>query len=246
MSGNYDPKKYWEQRLASSFSLGKVGHIDFNEAYNAWLYRRKKRCIASCLRDVPLDRKDVLDVGCGTGFFVDWYLKQGASVFGMDITEVSVAKLRQQHKAEFATQDISAPGYRAPRKFDIVNMWDVMYHIVDPAAFERTLDNVSASLKPGGLFLFTDWFGAPSDARVAEHVTARCLDTYRRALTTRGFELVGVYPLYNALNKVHRRRFDDRLGGLYFLFDSLSNSIPKDNLSLGLWRNRQTQDAKTG
>jgi SAM-dependent methyltransferase len=236
MSTNYNPKQYWEQRLASSFSLGKVGHIDFNEAYNAWLYRRKKRCIAASLRGVPLDRKDVLDIGCGTGFFVEWYLKQGATVFGMDITDVSVAKLRQTHKAEFATQDISAASYTPPRKFDIVNMWDVMYHIVDPGAFDRALDNVSNSLRPGGLFLFTDWFGAASDARVAEHVTARCLDTYRRALTLRGFELVAIHPLYNALNKVHLRRLDDRLGGIYFLLDSLSTKIPPDNLSLGIWR----------
>jgi SAM-dependent methyltransferase len=237
MSVVYDPKRYWEQRLRNSFTLGHVGHIDFDEAYNAWLYRRKRRCIASCFRAVPLAGKEVLDVGCGTGFFVGWYLGRGAKVFGLDITEVSIANLGVTYPgARFATQDISAPGYIAPRPFDIVNMWDVMYHIVDPAAYARTLDNVRASLKSGGWFLFTDWFGAPADARVADHVTARCLATHRRELARRGFELVRIQPLYNALNKVHSRRFDNRLAALYFLVDSLSTKVAADNLSLGVWR----------
>jgi 2-polyprenyl-3-methyl-5-hydroxy-6-metoxy-1,4-benzoquinol methylase len=239
MSNPYNPKHYWEHRLNKSFNLKGVGHIGFSESYNSWLYRRKKRCIESCLRDTPLKDKDILDVGCGTGFFVEWYLKRGANVVGIDITDVSITNLRQRYRGEFFTQDITASDYRAYREFDIVNMWDVIYHIVESHSFNQALDNVSRSLKQGGLFLFTDWFGAFSDVRIADHVQARCLGTYQKILAKKGFELIGIYPLYNTLNRTNLKTLDNYLACVYFLLDNLSKTIPHDNLSLSVWRHSQ-------
>jgi SAM-dependent methyltransferase len=236
MSDPYDPKHFWESRLSNSFNLKGVGHIGFSESYNSWLYRRKKRCLESSLGNIPLEGKEVLDIGCGTGFFVEWYLERGANVCGIDITDVSIEKLKQRYRGEFFTQDITDPDYRPRREFDVVNMWDVIYHIVEANAFDRALENISRSVKPDGLFVFTDWFGASSDVRVADHVQVRCLGTYQQTLARKGFELVGIYPLYNVLNKTHLGRLDNYLACLYFLLDNLSKKIPQDNLSLSVWR----------
>jgi SAM-dependent methyltransferase len=235
MSEPYDPKVFWESRLRGSFNLKGTGHIGFSESYNRWLYRRKRQCLESSLRDTPLRDKDVLDIGCGTGFFVEWYLKRRANVVGIDITDVSIEKLTQRYSGKFFTQDIADPHYRPYREFDLVNMWDVIYHIVETDAFDQTLQNISISLKPGALLLITDWFGASSDLRLAEHVKVRCLDTYRRSLG-RNFELKGLYPLYNVLNKPHWAKADNYLAWLYFALDTLSKKIPPNNLSLSVWR----------
>jgi SAM-dependent methyltransferase len=236
MSDTYNPKSFWESRLSNSFTLKSVGHIGFSESYNSWLYRRKKRCIESSLRDIALEGKQVLDVGCGTGFFVEWYLQRGANVCGIDITEVSIEKLKQRYRGEFFTQDITGLDYRPYREFDVVNMWDVIYHIVEANDFDRALENIARSLKQDGLFVFTDWFGASSDIRIADHVQVRCLDTYQRTLARKGFALLGIYPLYNALNKRHLGKLDNYLASFYFVLDNLSKKIPQDNLSLSLWR----------
>ncbi len=244
MNEAYNPQHFWEQRLRKRFSLRGVGHIGFSDAYNGWLYRRKRRCINSCLAKVPLQGKSVLDVGCGTGWFVDWYLRHKADVCGIDITNISVENLRKQYPCEFHTQDITAPDYQLySSKFDIVNMWDVVYHIVDPMCFSQAFDNIASSLKDEGLLLFTDWFGAASDVRIADHVQARCLDTYQRILPEKGFELVELRPLYHYLNKPHFGERDNRLGWLYFAMDNCFRRISSDNLSLGLWRYRRP-DAK--
>src|SRR6266566_775311 len=105
MTNRYDPRLYWEERLRNHFNSRGVGHIGFSERYNYWLYRRKRECIETALRRVSLIGKDVLDVGCGTGFFVDWYLNKGAQVSGIDITEVSIERLRRDFPGEFRTQD---------------------------------------------------------------------------------------------------------------------------------------------
>ena len=239
MNENYEPKQYWERRLSNRFSLRGVGHIGFSESYNTWLYRRKKRCIESCLFETNLKGKNVLDIGCGTGFFVEWYLEQGANVCGIDITSISVERLKQKYQCEFYTQDITDPDYRLHNKeFDIVNMWDVVYHIVDSKRFNQAFDNIAKSMKDNGLLLFTDWFGTSSDMRTTDHVQMRCLDTYKQCLPKKGFELLGIHPLYNYLNKVHLRRIDNYLGWFYLFLDNRSQKIPADNLSLSLWRYR--------
>lgn len=239
MNDSYNPKHYWDNRLSNAFNLRGVGHFDFSESYNFWLYRRKKRCIESCLREIPLKGKYVLDVGCGTGFFVEWYLKQGANVFGIDISDVSIRKLKELHKAEFFTQDISATDYQPYRKFDIVNMWDVIYHIVESNHFERALNNVSKSLKESGLFLLTDGFGFPSDVRLADHVQERSLSTYLQIMPEKGFELIRICPLYKTLNKTHFGKLDNYLAYFYFLIDNFSKKFSPDNLSLAVWRYNQ-------
>jgi SAM-dependent methyltransferase len=234
----YNPKEYWERRLAKRFSLKGVGHISYSEGYNTWLYRRKKRCIDEFFSGVDLAGKDVLDIGSGTGFFVEWYLARKARVCGIDITQASVSRLAARLPVEVHVADISAAEYRPLRTFDIINMWDVIYHIIDPAAFERSIDNISISMKDGGLFLLTDAFGAPSDKQVAPHVKMRCLRSYD-SLAEKGFELVEVRPLYGFLNRtVLNKRLDNVLGRLYFHLDNRLIKVPADNLSLCVWKFR--------
>jgi 2-polyprenyl-3-methyl-5-hydroxy-6-metoxy-1,4-benzoquinol methylase len=232
-----NPKKYWEERLTHNFGLGGVGNIGFAERYNRWLYRRKLRCLQAALRGIRLQGKRVLDVGCGTGFFVEWYLGKGCQVTGIDITEISVNRLRETSPGEFYTRDITAADYQnSKEKFDLVNMWDVIYHIVDKHAYSRALDNISNDLADGGLLLLTDFLGSTSDTRVAPHVLGRCLKTHAMNLQDRGFKLVEVRPLFKFLAKSNLGRFDNYLGPVYFFLDNFVNNVPTDSVALSVWR----------
>ncbi len=149
----YQPKEYWERRLLQHLDLEGVGHVAFRTTYNGWLFRRKRRCIDEFFKNRDLRGKHVLDIGCGTGLFVEWYLRQGAKVTGVDITTVAVEKLSTKFDADFQVADITDPSFSVHGLFDIVNMWDVIFHIVDRTAFERAIVNIKNCLKPGGLFL---------------------------------------------------------------------------------------------
>jgi SAM-dependent methyltransferase len=232
----YDPRRYWEQRLQADFTLRGVGNVNFGKSYNRWLYRRKADVIRSVFAGTDLQGKHVLEIGCGTGFFVDWYSKRGAEVSGIDITEVSIREMSKRFRGDFCVQDISAVAYRPAKAFDIVNMWDVAYHIVDDKAFARALNNIAMSLKLDGLFICTDWFGVPAPERIAPHVRARNLATYRNVLEARGFTLVEVRPLYGFLDVPHDWRFDNRLGGIYYVLDKLRRTPSPTNLSVAVWR----------
>lgn len=235
-SGQYDPKQYWERRLSANFDLRGVGHISFGQGYNKWLYRRKRAVIERFFGGTPLSGKHVLDIGCGTGFFVAYYLSKGAHVFGLDITEVSVKQLQARYPGTFLTQDIGSTTYRPPRKFDIVNVWDVLYHVTDDDAFEVAIGNIASSIVPGGLLLLDDYLADPEDTRIGGHVKGRNLATYRRALARLGFKLIQTAPLYRMLDRGHFGRYDNYLAPVYFALDMRTTRMEPGNICFSGWR----------
>lgn len=238
MKQSYDQREYWQQRLAKNFDLRGVGYRRFSTRYNNWMYRLKRERLEEVLGGRDLARADVLDIGCGTGFFVQWYADRGARVHGIDITDVSIENLSRCFPAcEFTVADIGGDDFRPPRSFDIVNMWDVIYHIVDDARFHRCLRNVAACAKPGALFLLTDNFGDSEDRRAAEHVRKRCLATYEAAMPALGFELAELRPLFFRLNR-EINRFDNLMAPWYYRKDKRETAPACDNLSLAVWKKR--------
>ncbi len=41
--GTFDPRRYWEERLARHYTHEGVGYLGLAESYNAWRYRVRRR-----------------------------------------------------------------------------------------------------------------------------------------------------------------------------------------------------------
>jgi len=237
MSSTYDPRVYWDARLARHDGLRGTGHISFGESYNRWLYQAKERALSRALGSRPLQGSKVLDVGCGTGYFVRWYRRRGATVTGVDISGAGIDRLRAELPGEYHVMDVTEAQDRPLGAFEIVNVWDVLYHVVDDARFEQALSFVASNVAPGGLLLITDRLAAPGDVRIAEHVRMRCLQTYERLLSGSGLVTAGQLFLYKWLNRyVSLPPIDSKLGALYYWLDGRETKPQADNLSLGVWR----------
>jgi SAM-dependent methyltransferase len=231
----YDPRNYWEGRLASNFNLRGVGHICYTEDYNAWLYRRKADSLSAALDGTPVSGRTVLDVGCGTGFFVRSFADRGAQVHGVDITDVSVARLQAEFPGHaFTTASISSPAFVAPGTFDIVNIWDVLYHVVNDDGFRTALENLASCVGKGGQLLLTDQLAGAADTQVAAHVKFRCLASYQSVLPDLGLHLVKLLPLYFRLNDM-KRPDQETSAADYYAADARDGWIARNNLSVGVW-----------
>lgn len=236
MAETYDAKQYWQERLTTNFNLKGVGHVSYTEEYNRWLYRKKQLCLEAALEGVSLGGKEVLDIGCGTGFFVKWYLGHGANVFGVDITDMSIHTLAMRYpQCAFATADIGSEQFVPPREFDVINAWDVIYHIVDNEAFEMCLKNIQRSSKPRSLLLLTDQLAGAADVSPAPHVQFRCLSTYQRYLPDLGFNLLALRPLYFYLSDQTRPQ-SEQLAAEYFAIENERKLFARNNLALGVWQ----------
>jgi SAM-dependent methyltransferase len=238
MTRPYDPRDYWSQRLAGRFNLRGVGHLGFSEAYNAWMYRRKGECLEAVVTEPQLRGARVLDVGCGTGFFVRWYDGRGAAVHGIDITDVSVERLRGDFpRHRFDVADIGSRDFAQAGTCDIVNIWDVLYHIVDDRRFATALENLASAVAPGGRLILTDQLAGAADVQVASHVKFRCLATYQARLPALGLQLQRLHPLYFKLNDDRTGRAQsDELAPEYYEYDTATGFLAADNLAIGVWR----------
>jgi 2-polyprenyl-3-methyl-5-hydroxy-6-metoxy-1,4-benzoquinol methylase len=88
----------------------------------------------------------LLDVGCGTGLFVEAAARQGWAAVGTETSAASLAYARRYTSAPIFQGELR--DYQADGPFDAVTFWDVIEHLPDPRA---ELERAAAMLVPGGV-----------------------------------------------------------------------------------------------
>ena len=101
----YECKQYWEERLSKHFNLEGVGYLGRGELFNKFLYKSKVRTMERALQRSDLEVLEItlLDIGSGTGFWVDYFLAKGAAkIVGVDITSTSIRSLTEKHASDLS------------------------------------------------------------------------------------------------------------------------------------------------
>jgi SAM-dependent methyltransferase len=206
----FDGSEYWERRLREHFDLQGVGFQRLGGRYNRWMYRVRGevfdrvvgRYVGTTGRTEPLR---VLDVGSGTGFYVDRWRRLGAAVTGLDLTDVAVQRLAAAFpESRFLRADIGEPLQgeleALTGTMDVVSAFDVLFHLVDDTAYEQALSNVRRLLRPGGLFLWSDNFVHGPTVR-QPHQVSRSLDDITRALAEADLVVLERAPMFVLMNQ---------------------------------------------
>ena len=199
----YQPREFWDRRLAEHFDLRGTGQPGLSASYNRACYDLRREVLERTLADQGFDPsgKRVLDVGCGSGFFTAYYLGRGARLTGIDIAPTSIERLRARHpEARFELVDVSEAALA--ERFDLINAFDVLYHVTDDGRWERAVKTLAGAVAPGGLLLLTDTFPL-ADAALSEaaHNRMRPLSRYRALLEPLGLRLFEPRPTHVLLNR---------------------------------------------
>jgi SAM-dependent methyltransferase len=149
--------------------------------------------------------KDVLDVGCGTGYGTAMLADVARHAVGLDRDAEAVAYCRAHYAApnlDFRVMDATALPELAERfpwgppdgRFDLAVSFQVIEHLADPGRF---LDDLRALVRPGGtILLTTPNVRRPPEARGANpfHCSEMSHDELRALLASRfaDFDLLGV------------------------------------------------------
>lgn len=126
------------------FAAAFEGHAQ-DSAYNAHYDRPAMLRLAGDVRGLQ-----VLDVGCGPGFYLEALADRGASVTGFDASPdlVRRAQLRMGSRADVRVWDLEQPlGWLPDGQFDLAVMALVIHHIDDRV---RALTEVHRVLRAGG------------------------------------------------------------------------------------------------
>ena len=134
----YSATYFWDEYLPSyGVHRGEFDLKDFDIRYHAML----EMILARAGRP-----GDLFEIGAGAGFFLKAAERAGWRVAGAEILEAAIEFARSRLGVEMvheAAEQLSVPD----RSADVVAMFEVIEHLVDPRGVLRTVRNV---LRPGG------------------------------------------------------------------------------------------------
>ncbi len=181
-----NPEFYWNSSTDAGFK-GSVRRAD-------WI--RDKAALAP--------GKRVLEVGCGTGFFSEIFLRSGVKLHSIDISPELLAKAKQRcgDRADFMVCDIESLPF-ADGVFDAAIGVRVLHHLDMQASFKE----ITRVLKPGGVIAFCEPNMLNPQIMIQKNVpwikrimgdtpdeTAFFSWRLRRFLSDRGFSEISIEP----------------------------------------------------
>lgn len=199
---------------------------DQRQAWNRWNAEAREQSVGGVsgvqaetaeqwLTDLGRHDLNILDAGCGTGWFCQRLLQFG-SVTGIDLADEVVQRASQRvPQAKFIAGDVFST--ELPRgHFDVVTSFEVLSHVADQPAFFRQLASL---LKPNGMLILATqnrpvlerWsvIGGPIPGQIRHWVDGKTL----RSLVQQDFvvdELTSICPVGDQgyLRFTNSRAFD--------------------------------------
>jgi len=114
-----------------------------------------------------LKEKQLLDIGCGSGFFISAAAEKCEHVYGLEYSDIRRFKAVRRTGLTVFSQSLDE---LPKRDFDIITAFDVLEHIPEPIPFMQSVD---AILNPDGyLFLYVPNFDSLSMRVMREYSPA--------------------------------------------------------------------------
>lgn len=199
------PRALWDDRLRGNPDESSVGCAGFGVHYNRWLYRLRAGIFSRLVKRLALWKAGtrVLDVGSGTGFYIEQWQRLGVrQLEGLDFSPAGVNVLRRRfpgvpfHHADIAD---GTPGLK-PGGYDVISVFDVLFHIVDDDRYRAALNNLAHGLKPGGVLLFSENFVHRERPRVSDYHYSRTLEDIQHMCRDAGLVIEQRRPMFVLMN----------------------------------------------
>lgn len=197
-----------ETTLAALYSDQYFGSDDVHSGYGDYA-SQEAEYLATFAEDVRTIRRyvrtgDVLDVGCGYGYFMQVAQDAGLRPFGLDLSEAAVERANARFPGRVFRGTLSDSALPRDQAFDVVFASHVVEHITTPVEFMR---HIVARLKPGGLVVLVTpnieslvsrvSGGRWVSFKIPEHVAYYSPATIARLLHRGGhFEAISVKPAF--------------------------------------------------
>lgn len=137
--------------------------------------------------------KNILDIGCASGEFLEICEKKSLQTFGVDISKYALKNAKKRVHAKLLRRDVSQEKLPfSSNFFDAVTLFDILEHILNT---DLLLSEIYRVLKPGGI-LFCTTPNAKGSLRLVTsrifkddptHINLKSGAAWKSELTTHGF-----------------------------------------------------------
>jgi len=129
-----------------------ISHTDtkrnlFEKAYHVVRSMSLKRKL-KLINSFASEEKTLLDIGCGTGDFLQFVKQHGWTVSGVEPNED--ARKIANSKTDHAVFDIDKLSQFKPERFDVITLWHVLEHLPN---LELQISTFKKLLKPNGTLI---------------------------------------------------------------------------------------------
>ncbi|MDR2911518.1 MAG: class I SAM-dependent methyltransferase [Bacteroidales bacterium] len=136
--------KYYETDYYVSHSETHNGIVNKLYLLIRWFNVRAKLNI---VKRIACSRNNLLDVGCGTGFFLAYCKKHGWNITGVERNTIARKKTEERINASVYTSIYAVTG----KKFDVITLWHVFEHLFN---INKSFEQLKSMLTPHGFMIF--------------------------------------------------------------------------------------------
>ena len=157
----YYSQRYYQEGKGSYEVSYTEGELKYFRLKAKLIYKQLGR-----LRDLA-SGKSLLDIGCGEGWVLDRFLKEGHSVQGIDFSEYGLRSFNphlQPYLEQGDYNELILEKINSKRKYDVVILGNVIEHVPDPVGL---LEMIKSVLMDDGVLIIV----APNDFSILhEHL----------------------------------------------------------------------------
>jgi len=170
-------KQYWEQRIKKEGRFRSIGNIYYTDELNECIKNKNLLNLDHFFLS-NLSSSIILDTGCGTGVFLEYFINKNARVVAIDFSETAIRYVHKKFpKTNAIISDVSYLPFKKNR-FDMIICMSVLYHIIDDKRWGKALEDISNLLRVNGLLaLQIEWVNAPTNG---DYYKARSKNEYLR------------------------------------------------------------------
>jgi SAM-dependent methyltransferase len=222
----FDEKKYWINRRKMG-KLSSVGLKSHNETSNYYIYKIVTNQYKILLDRLEIKEKNVLDAGCGTGVFSEFFLMNGYTVSAFDISKNLIL---DGSRVNFKVKSIA--NFKSEKRFEIVHCFDVLYHILDDLEWKESLINLSQH--SGNFIILHQRFCNHNPLICSKHIKFRPYSEITEVLKNQNFYEVDSIATHAIALRLPTYRLSNLSPRLFYEIDSLLlNLSNRFNLDIG-------------
>lgn len=144
---DYYAKRYYQENLTTyqpEYPAEELEHIEGKLRLRHWVLEQLRKGSGA---------GSFLDIGCGEGWALDYFQRQGWEVLGLDFSSFSLEKLHPTLRSQLRTGDLYEEVQKlvaASERFDVLWLDNVLEHVLEPADLLR---HCRTLIKPNGVLV---------------------------------------------------------------------------------------------
>ena len=182
-------KAYWEKNpLGTLDAPAAAGTREFFQWHDKIRWAEEGNFTEHLYEFDSHQSEDVLDIGCGSGWIVRNFAKNGANIHGVDLTDTAIELTRKRLAFEGLSADLRRANAEdlpfSDNAFDYIVSSGVLHHTPDT---HKAVSEAIRVLRPGGRGMISLYYRHPLLSHVLWPVTRLCINAAFGDLRSRNF-----------------------------------------------------------